>query len=110
MLQSLWGCGVAGLTAAATLKLHIQSSYVNPPDWFTLALVTLPKNESDLHRTLCADTPVLRHFSYANDFYGAQKGWTLTIRVISQVYNYDYIMDTILNVDGTFEKRVVTSG
>jgi Cu2+-containing amine oxidase len=57
-----------------------------------------------------ADTPVLRHFSYANDFFGAQKGWTLTIRVISQVYNYDYIMDTILHVDGTFETRVVTSG
>jgi primary-amine oxidase len=57
-----------------------------------------------------ADVPVLRHYSYTNKFYGAVKGWMLTIRMVAEVYNYDYIIDTHLYVDGTFETRVQTSG
>lgn len=57
-----------------------------------------------------ADVPVLRHYSYTNKFYGAVKGWQLTIRMVAEVYNYDYIIDTHLYVDGTFETRVQTSG
>jgi Cu2+-containing amine oxidase len=57
-----------------------------------------------------AGLPVIRHYSYSYDFYGAVKSWALVIRAVAEVYNYDYIVDTMLYVDGTLETKVQTSG
>jgi len=38
------------------------------------------------------------------------KSWALVIRAVAEVYNYDYIVDTMLYVDGTLETKVQTSG
>lgn len=57
-----------------------------------------------------ADTPVLRHYSSAYSYYGAVAGAQLVVRMISTVYNYDYIQDLHLNIDGTVDVKVVTTG
>ena len=57
-----------------------------------------------------ADRPVMRHYSSAFKFYGAVPGAQLVVRMISTVYNYDYIQDLMLNVDGSIDVRVTTSG
>lgn len=53
---------------------------------------------------------MLRHYSSAYRFYGAVPGAQLVVRMISTVYNYDYIQDMRLDIDGTIEVKVVTSG
>lgn len=58
----------------------------------------------------CADMPVLRHYSSAYKYYGAVPGAQLIVRMISTVYNYDYIQDLVLGVDGTLDVKVTTSG
>jgi Cu2+-containing amine oxidase len=60
--------------------------------------------------TLPADTPVLRHYSYSYQFYGAIPGASLVVRMVSEINNYDYIADLILSNDGVLEVKVVTSG
>jgi Cu2+-containing amine oxidase len=37
------------------------------------------------------DIPLLRHYSSTYKFYGAVPGGELVVRMISSVYNYDYI-------------------
>jgi Cu2+-containing amine oxidase len=59
---------------------------------------------------LSADTPVLRHYSYSYQFYGAIPGASLVVRMVSEINNYDYIADLILSNDGMLEVKVVTSG
>jgi Cu2+-containing amine oxidase len=54
--------------------------------------------------------PVLRHYSQAYKFYGAVPGAQLIVRMISTVYNYDYIQDLVLGIDGTIDVKVTTSG
>jgi Cu2+-containing amine oxidase len=54
--------------------------------------------------------PLLRHYSSAYKFYGAVPGAQLVVRMISTVYNYDYIQDLHLGVDGTLDVKVTTSG
>jgi hypothetical protein len=41
------------------------------------------------------DMPLLRHYSSAFKFYGAVPGAQLVVRMISTVYNYDYIQDLV---------------
>jgi Cu2+-containing amine oxidase len=60
--------------------------------------------------TVSADIPLLRHYSSAYKFYGAVPGAQLVVRMISTVYNYDYIQDLHLGVDGTLDVKVTTSG
>jgi Cu2+-containing amine oxidase len=57
-----------------------------------------------------ADTPVLRHYSYSYQFYGAVPGASLVVRMVSEINNYDYVTDLILSNDGMLEVKVVTSG
>lgn len=39
--------------------------------------------------------PLLRHYSSAYKFFGAVPGAQLIVRMISTVYNYDYIQDLV---------------
>jgi len=57
-----------------------------------------------------AGMPILRHYSSAYKYYGGVPGAQLIVRMISTVYNYDYIQDLVLGVDGTIDVRVTTSG
>lgn len=72
-------------------------------EWLTLPYRTLV---TCLH----TDTPILRHYSSAFGFYGAVPGAQLVVRMISTVYNYDYIQDLRMSVDGTVDVKVVTTG
>lgn len=59
---------------------------------------------------MLAGMPILRHYSAAYKYYGAVPGAQLIVRMISTVFNYDYIQDLVLGVDGTIDVRVTTSG
>ncbi|KAI5825435.1 amine oxidase catalytic domain-containing protein [Schizophyllum commune Tattone D] len=54
--------------------------------------------------------PITRHTGYAEGEFGAVKGYTLTIRSISTVGNYDYLFDYVFHLDGTMEVKLSASG
>ncbi|TFK32677.1 amine oxidase catalytic domain-containing protein [Crucibulum laeve] len=54
--------------------------------------------------------PISRHYGYMEGEFGAVKGYTLTVRSISTVGNYDYLFDYTFHLDGTMEVRVSASG
>jgi hypothetical protein len=57
-----------------------------------------------------ADVPLMRHYSSTYKFFGAIPSGQLVVRMISSVYNYDYIQDLELKVDGTISVKVYTTG
>lgn len=52
----------------------------------------------------------MRHYSSTFKFYGAVPGAQLVVRMISSVYNYDYIQDMFLGVDGIIDVKIYTTG
>ncbi|TRM67429.1 copper amine oxidase [Schizophyllum amplum] len=54
--------------------------------------------------------PITRHTGYLAGEFGAVKGYTLTIRSISTVGNYDYLFDYLFHLDGTMEVKLSASG
>ena len=58
--------------------------------------------------------PIRRH--YANDFaggygfYGGLAGYSLVVRTITNVWNYDYIFDYIFHLNGIIEIKVSATG
>ncbi|KAG8928953.1 hypothetical protein FRC02_006181 [Tulasnella sp. 418] len=54
--------------------------------------------------------PTSRHADTTGNWYGATKGTALHIRTMATVYNYDYMFDYILYLEGTIEIRVAASG
>lgn len=52
----------------------------------------------------------MRHYSSTYKFFGAIPSGQLVVRMISSVYNYDYIQDLELKVDGTISVKVYTTG
>ncbi len=55
---------------------------------------------------LATGMPVLRHWADSGGnlmYYGAVPGSVLVVRGISAVYNYDYISDLRLHLDGTIQ-------
>lgn len=63
-----------------------------------------------LHLPVQTDVPLMRHYSSTFKFYGAVPGAELVVRMMSTVYNIDYIHDLELSVGGGINVKVYTSG
>jgi len=109
-LDSHWGVGASVRELVHGVDCPLTAAYLD--------VVTLYKSMENpvVHKNaLCVfetdqNVAALRHYDYAFQFYGAVKSHALTVRAVSEVYNYDYICDFNFYVDGTMEPRVQTSG
>ena len=60
-----------------------------------------------------AAVPLRRHYDRSGggyNFYGGVRSHALVVRIISAVYNYDYLYDVLLYLDGTIETKVMAFG
>lgn len=109
-LDSHWGVGASVRELVHGVDCPLTAAYMD--------LTTLYKGMASpvVHKNaVCVfesdnNVAALRHYDYAFKYYGAVKSHMLTVRVASEVYNYDYIADVLFYVDGTLEPRVQTSG
>ena len=109
-LDSHWGVGASVRELVHGVDCPLTAAYMDAVTFYkSMPAPVVHKNaicvfESD------QNLPALRHYDYAFQFYGAVKSHMLTVRMVSEVYNYDYICDFNFYVDGTLEPRVQTSG
>ncbi|KAH8919795.1 amine oxidase catalytic domain-containing protein [Atractiella rhizophila] len=54
--------------------------------------------------------PLTRHTAWNRDEMGASRGYSLTVRTISTVGNYDYLFDYVFRLDGSIEIHLSASG
>ncbi|KIZ06096.1 hypothetical protein MNEG_1864 [Monoraphidium neglectum] len=109
-LDSHWGVGASVRELVHGVDCPLTAAYMDVVTLYKgMAAPVVHKNaicvfESD------QNVAALRHYDYAFKYYGAVKSHVLTVRAVSEVYNYDYICDFNFYVDGTIEPRVQTSG
>ncbi|KAI8472809.1 MAG: copper amine oxidase [Monoraphidium minutum] len=109
-LDSHWGVGASVRELVHGVDCPLTAAYMDVATLYKgMASPVVHKNaicvfESD------QNMPGLRHYDYAFKFYGGIKSHMLTVRFVSEVYNYDYICDFNFYIDGTIEPRVATSG
>jgi len=109
-LDSSWGIGASYRELLHGVDCPLNSAYMDVFTWYQGAEGGNRHKNSICVFEMDTGVPALRHYSYSNEFYGAIKSWALVIRSIAEVYNYDYIFDTYLYVDGTIETKVHTTG
>lgn len=109
-LDSHWGVGASVRELVHGVDCPLTAAYMDVATLYKgMAQPVVHKNaicvfESD------QNVAALRHYDYAFQFYGAIKSHMLTVRAVSEVYNYDYVCDFNFYIDGTMEPRVQTSG
>eukprot|EP00882_Tetradesmus_deserticola_P006545 GHRQ01006887.1.p1 GENE.GHRQ01006887.1~~GHRQ01006887.1.p1 ORF type:complete len:732 (+),score=281.45 GHRQ01006887.1:152-2347(+) len=109
-LDSHWGIGASVRELVQGVDCPMTAAYMDAVTFFK------GSSKPNYHKNaICVfehnpDTPVLRHYSYSYQFYGAIPGASLVVRMVSEINNYDYIADLILSNDGMLEVKVVTSG
>ncbi|XP_060572514.1 putative amine oxidase [copper-containing] [Ruditapes philippinarum] len=81
--------------------------------------VVLDDSEDPIHfeRAFCVfehntGTPLRRHLTYQGNrvFYGGMMDTVLTVRTISSLANYDYIIDFIFHQNGAVEYKIISTG
>uniref|UniRef100_A0A383WJJ4 Amine oxidase n=1 Tax=Tetradesmus obliquus TaxID=3088 RepID=A0A383WJJ4_TETOB len=109
-LDSHWGIGASVRELVQGIDCPMTAAYMDAVTFYK------GSSKTNYHKNaICVfehnpDTPVLRHYSYSYQFYGAIPGASLVVRMVSEINNYDYIADLILSNDGMLEVKVVTSG
>ncbi|KAF6249317.1 copper amine oxidase [Scenedesmus sp. NREL 46B-D3] len=110
-LDSHWGMGAAYKELAAGLDCPGNAAFLDLPYSFNSGPL-LQRNAVCVFE-LSLGQPLLRHWADAGGspaYYGAVQGSALVVRTISTVYNYDYIADLRLHLDGSIEVAVHTTG
>eukprot|EP00879_Flechtneria_rotunda_P010440 GHRR01010916.1.p1 GENE.GHRR01010916.1~~GHRR01010916.1.p1 ORF type:complete len:338 (+),score=115.67 GHRR01010916.1:40-1014(+) len=110
-LDSHWGLGSAYKELVAGLDCPVNAAYMDITSSYSSGPVT-QRNAICIFE-LSLGHPLLRHWADAGGgpaYYGALPGSVLVIRAISAVYNYDYIQDLRLHLDGSIEVTVHTTG
>ena len=109
-LDSHWGLGSSMRELVAGVDCPLNAAYMDAAFVYKGLSTPLRKRNAVCVFEHDPATPALRHHSFSFKWYGAVRGAELVVRVASEVFNYDYLHDLILRVDGSLEARVQTSG
>uniref|UniRef100_A0A6T5TPM3 Amine oxidase n=1 Tax=Chlamydomonas chlamydogama TaxID=225041 RepID=A0A6T5TPM3_9CHLO len=112
-LDHSWGMGPSHHELVHGVDCPLTASYLDQwHHWDSDAPFKLPNSICIFEQN--TNSPYRRHydkdFEGSYRFYAGVPTYQLVIRSISAVYNYDYLFDIILYMDGTMEQKMVAYG
>eukprot|EP00775_Hariotina_reticulata_P009066 gene9066-9236_t len=110
-LDSHFGLGASYKELVAGVDCPLNAAFMD----LTLAFFSGPVT---FRNAIClfevnTGRPLLRHYADSGGgaaYYGGILDTTLTVRAISVIYNYDYVQDLVLHLDGSIEVAAHTTG
>lgn len=106
--DTAWGLGASAGTMVSGIDCPATGMLLNTTFLWDSGTPTISTNAICIFEET-AQTPLRRHSNGGSDYGGLGQHY-LVIRELLPVYNYDYVVDHILHLNGAIELRGATSG